>query len=279
MSSVSAIGGSSDAWASMRSQMQAKMFAKADGNSDGGVDKTELKNMLSDVSKMTGKSVGGNIDDTFSKMDVNGDGKLSSDELGKGMESIMPPPPSTMDFAQSRSSSSSGSDQADALFSKIDVNGDGSIDKSELQTMTDKIKSATGKDAGDLSGKLDTDGDGKISKSEFAAGAPKGGPGGTGGPQGAGGPEGAGGSSRAGATKSADGGDKTYDPLDTNKDGTVSELERLIGQLKSVTASAGSDTGSATSSKADFAQVAQKMYEQFASGWAQSTQGSLSAMA
>lgn len=164
MSTISGASSTSNPWAALKtqhSQMQARMFAKVDSDSSGSVDKTELQSMLSDVSKKTGASIDGNIDDTFSKMDSNADGKLSSDELDKGMQSLMPPPPSTMDFAQSRSTDGnsvggSGGSQDD-LFAKIDTNGDGSIDQTELKTLTDKIKSDTGKDASDMFAKLDTD--------------------------------------------------------------------------------------------------------------------------
>ena len=59
------------------------------------------------------------------------------------------------------------------MFAKIDANGDGSIDKSELQAAFDQIASKTGGTAlkaDDLFSAIDTDGDGKVSASEFEAG-------------------------------------------------------------------------------------------------------------
>lgn len=278
MSSINGVSGSSDAWAQMRSQMQAKMFKKADANGDGGVDKTELKGMLSDISKITGQSVGGNTDDIFAKMDVDSDGKLSSDELGKGMESLMPPP-STVDFAKTMggqngsSASSGGGSPIDDLFSKVDGNGDGSLDKSELKALAAKIKSDTGTDVSEKLDKLADDNGGKVSKDQFQAALekerPSGPPGGMGGPGGPGGTGGAGGPGGAGGTQSASKDDKTYDSLDTNRDGTVSEIERLLGELKSASGSKGSDSqgssdaSSDKSASLDIAKLVKQMYEQF----------------
>ncbi|MDO9167124.1 MAG: EF-hand domain-containing protein [Rhodoferax sp.] len=239
MSTISGVSSAGDAWANMkaqRSQMQAKMFTKVDTDSSGGVDKTELQSLLDDVAKKTGVTNSSNTNELFSKMDSNSDGSLSSDELGQGMESIMPPPPSTMDFAKVRSDSSSASGEDD-LFGKVDTDGNGSVSKEEMQSLMklmDKLASDSGSDSSssssstsstgssDVFSKLDTDSDGSLSKAEFEGGRPQGGNG----PQGAGGmppppPPGGAGSSSASST--------TYDPLDTNENGVVSVQERLAG--------------------------------------------------
>jgi hypothetical protein len=65
------------------------------------------------------------------------------------------------------------------LFSKLDVNGDGSIDQSELSQFVDFASSATkGASASDSAGAdlfkaMDTDGDGTLSKTELADGTKK----------------------------------------------------------------------------------------------------------
>lgn len=111
MSTISGVSSSSDPWGPMqahRSQMQAKMFAKVDTDGSGGVNQAELKTMLSDISQKTGVSIAGDTAEAFSTMDSNADGSLSSEELGQGMQSLMPPPPpSTLDFAQMRGADSS----------------------------------------------------------------------------------------------------------------------------------------------------------------------------
>jgi Ca2+-binding EF-hand superfamily protein len=313
MSTISGVSSSSDPWAAMKAQhaqRQAKMFAKVDANSDGGVDQAELKTMLSEVSRKTGVSIDGNVADTFTKMDSNTDGKLSSDELAKGLKSLMQPPPSTMDFAQARSADgpkgSKGSQ--DDLFAKIDTNGDGSIDKTESQVLTDKVKAETGKDTSDMFGKLDKDGDGKLTKAEFDAGKPKDGVQGAGGNKGPGGPDGppppggpGGGGGGAGKTESSASTSTTYDPLDTNQDGTVSEMERLVGAIKDAVSASKSgstdndgdnDSSSATASKTSantdtasdsangaIAKLAKLIYAQIAAGFAGKTGSTFSASA
>lgn len=258
MSAISGISGSSNAWASVsnqRTQHQAKMFAKVDSDGSGGVDATELNSLVSKISEKTGVSLGDSTE-MFSQMDNDGDGSLSSGELDEGMKSLMPPPPSTMEFAQSRSASG----QEDDLFAKVDADGDGSLDIDEVQALADQMKADTGKDIGPDFAELDTDGDGGLTQAEFEAGRPSG-PGGAGGPPPAGGPLPAGGAGGAGGT-TASSESTNYDPLDTNEDGTVSQMERLAGVLKDL-AQSDQDDGSDTNT--EIAKLAKKLYEQISS--------------
>ena len=59
------------------------------------------------------------------------------------------------------------------MFAKVDSNGDGSVDKAELQTAFDAIAKKTGGtalNADDVFSKFDTNGDGKLSASELDTG-------------------------------------------------------------------------------------------------------------
>ena len=256
MSTISGVSGSSDPWGPMqahRSQMQAKMFAKVDTDGSGGVDQAELKTMLSDISQKTGVSLDGDTAETFSTMDSNADGSLSSEELGQGMQSLMPPPPSTLDFAQMRS-------------------GDGAGGSQESQD--------------DLFAQLDTDGDGKLTQAEFEAGRPQEGPQGANGAQGSAPPDGPsgpppaggpGGSGGAGTSESAS--SQTYDKLDTNQDGTVSELERLVGAMKDVATASKSDSQDNATHLVDVAKLAQQMYAQIAASLTEQSSNTLSVSA
>ncbi|CAM8666604.1 FRQ1 Ca2+-binding protein (EF-Hand superfamily) [Comamonadaceae bacterium] len=275
MSSISGVSGSSNAWAAVsaqRAQHQAKMFAKVDTDSSGGVDQTELSSMLSDVASKTGASLG-DSQELFTKMDSNADGSLSSDELDKGMKDLMPPP-STMDFAQSRGMGGSNGSQDD-LFSTVDTDSDGAVSQDELQVLTDKIKSESGQDVSQDFSLLDADGSGSLSQAEFDAGRPQP-PAGAQGPQGAQGPGGPGGPPRSGGPGGAgktESSSTTYDSLDTNQDGTVSEMERMVGELQEAVASlaSSSDASGNTTTNQQIAELAQKIYAQVAEGLTDST--------
>ena len=280
MSTISGVSGSSNAWAALntqRSQHQAKMFAKVDTDGSGGVDQTELGSMLSKISEKTGASVG-DAKELFTQMDSNSDGSLSSDELDAGMKALMPPPPSTMEFAQSRGMGGSGGSQDD-LFAKVDTDGDGSVSKDELQVLTDKIKEDTGQDVSQDFAKLDTDGDGQLSQTEFEAGRPQPPEGGQG-AQGPGGPGGTRGPGGPGGAQGAASSDTTYDALDTNQDGTVSEVERMVGELKEALAGlSSSDEASNTATNQQIAELAQKIYAQVAQSLSETSDSSLSVTA
>lgn len=157
MTSISAYSGSS-AWATTSSdrssRMQQRMFAKVDSNGDGSVDKTELQTMLSKIAEKDG-STALNADDVFSKMDSDGSGSLSASELDAGMKSLMPPPSSTVDFAQQRGVDGPppgpppGMDGdtmklMQDVFKAADTDGDGTLSTSEKDKLTTQIESALG---------------------------------------------------------------------------------------------------------------------------------------
>jgi Ca2+-binding EF-hand superfamily protein len=282
MSALSSVSGLSNAWANastQRSQMQAKMFAKVDADSSGGIDQTELQALTSDISSKTGSTL--DATKLFSALDGDGDKSISSDELAAGLQSVMPPPPSTVDFAQSRT----GGQGQDDLFSKVDSNSDGSLNEAEMSAFTSKMKTETGKDSPASFATLDSDSDGKLSQTEFEAGRPgasasTGATSGTqsasvaGGPQGAGGPPPTGGPGGAGTASASSSTSTTYDPLDTNEDGTVSEMERLAGALKDLISAGDSDSDSSNSSSKlsqSVMDLAKLVYEQIAAGGSSSS--------
>lgn len=265
MSSISSVSSNSNAWNTQRTNMQNRMFAKVDTDSSGGVNASELQTMLEDVSQKTGVSFGKTAQELLTAMDSNGDGAVGSDELAQGMQSIMPPPPSTMDFAQSHGN---GGGKGDDLFSKVDTDGDGGVSKSEMSDFVSKMGKNPDASSDDKFAKLDTDENGSLSQAEFEAGRPQG-------PKGAGGPQGAapmgpppGGAGKAEETGSASASSTSYDPLDTNKDGTVSEMERLAGALKDLAQSA-KEESTGNDSNAVIAKLAQKLYEQISTNWLQ----------
>ena len=248
MTSISSV--SSSAWSGMgmqRSQRAApspeRLMSKIDTDQSGGVNDTELQGLLDKVAQKTGTQL--SAADVLTQFDADGNGQLSSDELGKTMQSILPPP-STMDFAQQRASGSASAsvggtagtgEAGDDLFAKVDTDGDNAISSTELQALLEAMSggtaSQTGVSSDDAFSALDSDGDGSLTQAEFDAGRPtgQGGPGG-----GVGGPGGMPPPPPAGAAQGSDSSTASTedDALDTNGDGVVSLSERLAGETASV---------------------------------------------
>ncbi|QLA80994.1 calcium-binding protein [Acidovorax sp. JMULE5] len=242
MTTISSV---SSAWSSASVQRASRpaptperLLSKIDADGNGGVSDTELQGLLDDVTQKTRVSSQTSAADLVKQYDSNGDGNLNADELGKTMQSVLPPPPSTMAFAQSRGDSDTATSQAgDDLFGKVDSDGDGAVSKTELQALLEAMSGGTASQAGvssdDVFSQLDADGDGSLTQAEFDAGRPSGAAGEAGGgmqamggmPPPPGGP--------GGASASADS-TTTYDALDTNEDGEVSLTERLAGSTSSV---------------------------------------------
>ncbi len=241
ISSVSSVWSSASVQrASRPAPTPERLLSKIDADGNGGVSDTELQGLLDDVAKKSGVSSQASAADLVKQYDSNGDGNLNADELGKTMQSVLPPPPSTMAFAQSRgdSDTATATGQAgDDLFGKVDSDGDGAVSKTELQALLEAMSGGTASRVGvssdDVFSHLDADGDGSLTEAEFDAGRPSGAAGEAGGgmqamggmPPPPGGPGGA--SASANSTT-------TYDALDTNKDGEVSLTERLAGSTSSV---------------------------------------------
>jgi Ca2+-binding EF-hand superfamily protein len=156
------------------------------------------------------------------------------------------------------------------MFAKVDADGSGSVDKTELQGMLDKMaEKSDGNTLGsadDLMTKMDSDGDGSLSKDELDEGMkslmPK--PSSTvdfaqrSGSR----PPPPGDSDTTGSSTSS------TDPLDTNGDGTVSTEERAAGAVKDMVkdlfAAMDSD-GDESVSKSEFAAFKEKLDAMFGS--------------
>ena len=210
MSTISGLGGGNRSWGnapgaqsgeSRKAEHEARRFAKVDSDGSGSVDATELASML-EKGPLSGQS--GDSAELLKKMDSDGDGSLSSDELSQGIRELMPPPASTLDFAQSR-----GAANDDEAF----------------------------------------DSPGAVGNGRRPSGPPPGGM------------SPAASSSTATTATSTD-----YDPLDVNQDGTVSQLERLAGQLQELAKSGADDSGQG-GGNTEIAALAQKLYDQIARNW------------
>lgn len=139
------------------------------------------------------------------------------------------------------------------LFNALDTGSKGYLTQADVQSAIVSISDQGAKlsaadaqaQAKEIFSKMDANGDGKATLAEFKQAAPDGPPGGAlpaggrqGGPQDAqrgrppgGGPKGGVGGAGASASN-----DTTYDAADTNKDGAVTDLERLAYNAKHMSA-------------------------------------------
>ncbi len=203
-------------------QMRDKMFDALDSNEDGVVDANELAaaSKKGSESKGTGKS-----DDLFSKINSDGDGKISRAESDAFKQKMSDQMKGTMLQIQESGVSASDGTQSgeDDIFTKLDTNGDGSLDKAEFEAGRKAHGHGKPPSPEEVLSKLDTDGDGAISKAEFEA-APK--------PPGHGGPPDLA---------------EMLTKLDTDGDGKITKAEFDAGAPASASSTSASGTSSSSS--------------------------------
>lgn len=280
---IGGIGNSSgtNAWAVQRpdaTKIANDLFAKVDTTNQGYIDKAGLQSALGNKAADSASDV----DQLFSQIDADQDGKITKQELTDGVKQLAdaldaqfdssriaraggqppPPPPST-----------------DDLFASLDTKNQGYLDKEELQAAFDANSSDTAANAekvDQIFKTLDADGDSKITKAELSAGLQKiGGPDqaadSTAGavdasaattsarPAGGARPSGGSGSGEASESDST-----SYEAADTNKDGTVSLQELVAYQATHPTAeSAESDAQNSMKAVMKIVEQLTQAYGQF----------------
>jgi hypothetical protein len=152
------------------------------------------------------------------------------------------------------------------LFKKADTNNDGGVDKTELKSMmankgpTDDVDSVFAKADQNSDGKIDaTENESfleNVGKEMQARAEKSGDTGGTPSPPPAGGQGGGGGGSQAAGATSESSDNKTYDPKDTNKDGTVSYQEEMAYAQKHPEKQEKSQNSSQSKSGSDYVKSA-----------------------
>ena len=137
------------------SDKDTEMFSKIDTNGDGTVSSDELATF-----KAQGPEGGPTTEEMLSQLDTDGSGDVSQSEFTSGMEQMR---------QNRRTEEESSSDKDTEMFSKIDTNGDGTVSSDELAAFK-----AQGPEGGptteEMLSQLDTDGSGDVSQSEFTSG-------------------------------------------------------------------------------------------------------------
>jgi Ca2+-binding EF-hand superfamily protein len=229
-------------------QLQQSLFSNADADGDGSLSLSEFE------------SVGQNVQGG-GKTTPSGSTDASSLLTSSALNALIALQQHSQAHQTSPSSSTShGRPSLDDRFAAADANGDGEISADELKADMAVAAAANGRDpSAAVLTKLDTDGDGSISKSEFAAMKPHHGGHHHGPPSGV--------ESADASTSSSGSGSTSFDPADTNKDGTVS-ADELVASLTSAAAKAGSDIST------DAMASLTKLLEQLTSNRSSNTAGS-----
>lgn len=188
------------------------LLSANDSDSNGSLSTAELESALSSMRPAPstldfaqGRGAGAE-DDLFSKADGDGSGSLSQDELTAMLQQMQGQGASANSASASGTSSTSGtsSDDAQALFSALDSDGDGALSQSEFDAGRPQAGAGMPPPppAQEASATASTTASSTTTASASGAAAPAA----------------AGGSSTT-----------VYDELDTNEDGVVSVAERLAG--------------------------------------------------
>jgi len=156
---ISAISGSNSLTQSYMAQMRQQMFNKIDTNGDGKHSKEEISAMAAN-----GPKGGPSVDEIFSRADTDGDGYISQTEF----EADSPPDQQMQGSGFGGMASVSSADFLQQMFNKIDTDGDGKHSKEEISAMAANGPKG-GPSVDEIFSRADTDGDGYISQAEFEA--------------------------------------------------------------------------------------------------------------
>lgn len=222
-----------------------KFFSKADADSDSSLSKDELLGALGGTSAASDSGkLSSAVDGLIGSLDSDSNGSLSTTEFSSFASQFDYGSGSALLAAQEQASAMQ-QQFAQNLYSSLDSDSSGGISTDELTSvLTSAGQSST--DAASLFSSLDSDEDGSISQDELSSALkqadanrpppPPANDTGTSGASDSGSTSSTASSSSAAsssaasssaASSSAAGGTTGYDPLDTNKDGYVSEQERM----------------------------------------------------
>lgn len=171
--SIGAIGGSSN-WSAMQGmqgmrrppdggqKMAADLFSQIDSSGQGYIDKSTLQAALEKSSSSSNSSSSGNVDELFSALDGNSDGKITKDEFTSSFQSL----------AQQLESQLMSGNSMQAGNMPPPPQNDAGFTKDELASQLDEIGSSDSMRSSLISSVIenfdqaDSDGDGKVSFQE-----------------------------------------------------------------------------------------------------------------
>jgi Ca2+-binding EF-hand superfamily protein len=220
ISGLSGSGGSA-----LLQQMRERMMSRLDSDGGGSISRDEFA-----AGRPNGTSEA-DAAQRFAAIDADGDGALTATEISSHFQQLAPQTQGALLAAQGMGDGAEGgsggigrgrSNPVADLMTKLDADGDGSISKSELETVLRSVSSGSSDDAtaaaDALFDKLDADGSGAVGGDEVAQAL---GPRGRHGPPP---PPPSGGDSASG--------DDAFSSLDANGDGVISkaEFEAASGQ-------------------------------------------------
>lgn len=156
---ISGISGSSSLNQSYMTQMRQQMFSKIDTDGDGKHSKEEISAMIAN-----GPQGGPSVDEIFSRADTDGDGSISQTEF----EADSPPDRQMQGSGFGGMGSVTSADFLQQMFNKIDTNGDGALGTDEISSMVANGPQG-GPSADEIFDTADTNKDGYISQTEFEA--------------------------------------------------------------------------------------------------------------
>lgn len=164
------------------SAMRDKMFQKADANGDNGISLEEFQSAGKKMPIGKGGD-GAKAAEAFGKIDTDGNGSLSKDEMSAFGDKMSSQMQSMMMKMQEMMSGGGmggmmggmmggGGPDPSAMFGKADSDQDGGISRAEFDAAgkNNPLSKLLGSnESDDAFGKIDSDGDGTLSKDEFNA--------------------------------------------------------------------------------------------------------------
>ena len=140
----------------------------ADGDGDGALSLAEVEQAVNGGAASTdGNS---RIAAAFAKLDANGDGQLSADELASAIDAAKTTQAAHHHHGHHRHGAGSATDMAQAMLGQADSNGDGALSLDEVtQALGGSGSSGDATSLATAFGKLDANGDGQISADELTA--------------------------------------------------------------------------------------------------------------